>query len=200
MKKIVILILGLLPFMVNAQNIDSSDKAESNREKLIKCDTIYLFGGDKMYINVKKISFDSIIYTETNTNKRLTLDKDKVHKIRYNWGKLEYINEEPVSKEKSLDWREVKVVKNKVNVKNKYRIEEIEASVKGNSYYESARVLVKKAKVILRKKAANLNANYVLITNKTVSMAFGEIPSATLTGVAYSDKKPTHTENRNPLP
>jgi preprotein translocase subunit YajC len=200
MKKIVILIFGLLPFMVNAQNIDSSDKAESNREKLIKCDTVYLFGGDKMYINVKKISFDSIIYTETNTNKRLTLDKDKVHKIRYNWGKLEYINEEPVRKKESLDWREVKIVKNKINVKNKYKIEEIEAPVKGNSYYESAKILVKKAEVILRKKAANLNANYVLITNKTVSMAFGEIPSATLTGIAYSDKEPTHTENKDPLP
>jgi hypothetical protein len=41
---------------------------------------------------------------------------------------------------------------------------------------------------VLRKKAANLNANYVLITKESVSAAFGEIPSVSLSAIAYSDK------------
>src|SRR6056297_182814 len=193
MKIIIVLVLLFSPLCFIAQTNNSQtntlNKEMNQNHNNRKCDTLYLFGGEELYVNVKKISFDSIIYRETHNNKRQALKKDKVRKIKHSWGELEYITNSPVRKKESFDWRKVKIVENEINVKNKYRVEKLEASVKGNSYYESPKVLVKKARVILRKKAANLNAKYILIVNKTVSMAFGEIPSASLTGIAYADNK-----------
>jgi len=193
MKKAIVLILMFSPLCLIAQTnnsqADTLNKETNEIHNNIKCDTLYLFGGEKLYVDVKKISFDSIIYRETHNNKRQALKKDKGHKIKHSWGELEYITDSPVQENESFDWRKVKIVGNEINVKNKYRVEKLEASVKGNSYLESPKVLVKKAQVILRKRAANLNAKYILIVNKTVSMAFGEIPSASLTGIAYADNK-----------
>jgi hypothetical protein len=100
-------------------------------------------------------------------------------------------SKDTTDKEKeTIDWRKVKIVKKESNVLGMKKIKKIEATAKGsNQGYQTPKSLERNARIILRKKAAKLNANFILLTNKSVAVAFGEIPSATLYGVAYTDKE-----------
>lgn len=100
-------------------------------------------------------------------------------------------SKDTTDKEKeTIDWRKVKIVKKEANVLGMKKIKKIEATAKGNNQgYQTPKSLERNARIILRKKAAKLNANFILLTNKSVAVAFGEIPSATLYGVAYTDKE-----------
>ena len=168
------------------------DPAKKYRKSLQQAhpDTVYFFDRETMYINVMKITYDSILYREAGETDLQSLDKDRVNKIKYNWGRLEILNEEPPKRQKKLDWRKVKFLKNERRASGMHQVKEIIAQTKGSGRgFETPKSLEVKAKTILRKKAANVNAQYVLITNKTINTAFGEIPSATLTGIAYSTEE-----------
>lgn len=74
-------------------------------------------------------------------------------------------------------------------------IQDVEATARGNGQrYQTPKSLERSAQVILRKRAAQLNANYILLTDKSVDVAFGETPSVTLYGVAYTDKEEPEEE------
>jgi hypothetical protein len=170
--------IAILPLGIIAQTTDKN-----------KPDTVYLFKGEIMSVDVKKISRDSVIYTEVGKTHLKKINKDNVRKIKYNYGKVEVLNTNPPEEKPEIDWRKVKVVKDKSQVSGLTEVQKIEATAKGSGRgYETPKTLHRKAIVVLRKKAANLNANYVLITKESVSAAFGEIPSVSLSAIAYSDK------------
>ncbi|MCF8335793.1 MAG: hypothetical protein K9H65_04240 [Bacteroidales bacterium] len=199
------LILFIIPAYLFSQNTnktfrdttkqtnDSSETAEEKSgEKTIqqRTDTLQLFGDETRYVNVMKITYNSVIYTETGKTTLKRIDKDSVHKILYNWGRVETLNESPPIIGERYDWRKVKILNNKNETDSLYRVEKIQARAEGsNRGYDTPKSLETRAKIIIKKKAANVNAKYVLITNKTVTIAFGEIPSATLEGIAYTDEK-----------
>ncbi|MGM0530658.1 MAG: hypothetical protein ACQER7_04845, partial [Bacteroidota bacterium] len=108
----------------------------------------------------------------------------------YNWGRIETLNESPPKYPGSYDWRKVKILENKNNTQGLNKVKEIQAKAESSSRgYDTPKSLEMRAETILKKKAANVNAQYVLITNKTVTISFGELPSATLKGIAYSEEK-----------
>lgn len=155
-----------------------------------RTDTIFFFGKKSMNVHVMKITYDSVLYREPGETEILALDKDIVNKIKYNWGRLEILNEKEKEPRKFYDWRKVKVLDSKNEVEGLFRVEEVTAKAKGSGRgYETPRSLETKATIILKKKAANLNAQYVVITNKTITTAFGESPSATLKGIVYTTDK-----------
>jgi len=173
------------------------DPAQKYRRTLQQTptDTVYFFDRKTMYVNVMKITYDSVLYREEGETGLRSLDKDQVNKIKYNWGRLEILNEKPPRKQERYDWRKVKILKNKRRASGMHQVKEIIAKAKGSGRgFETPKSLEAKARTILRKKAANVNAPYVVITNKTITTAFGEIPSATLKGIAYSRKKPRGDE------
>ncbi|MBS3768923.1 MAG: hypothetical protein V5A47_00710 [Bacteroidales bacterium] len=176
------------------QSTDSSETKDNKfteEEKKQRADTIQMFEDDPMYVNVLKITYDSIIYTEVGDSDLRRLGKDRVHKIIYNWGRVETLNESPPKYPGRYNWRKVKILKNKNNTQGLYKVKEIQAKVEGSSRgYDTPKSLEMRAETILKKKAANINAQFVLITNKNITIAFGELPSATFKGIAYSkDKK-----------
>ena len=204
-KKIkLFLIIIILPFMALSQQPleenQSSDSVKQNTNKGEKnqpyqkrrTDTVYLFEGNQLNINVMKITYDSLIYTEAGESELKKIDKDKVHKIRYNWGKLEILNEKQPKILNRYNWRKVKILGSKNETEGLYMVDKVVAKAEGSSRgYDTPKSLENRAEVILKKKAANLNAKYVLITGKNVTIAFGEIPSATIKGIVYSDTKPS---------
>ncbi|MBS3806551.1 MAG: hypothetical protein KGY60_03530 [Bacteroidales bacterium] len=171
---------------------EHEDLPEKYRKSLQQShlDTVYFFDRETIYVNVMKITYDSILYREPGETDLKSMGKDPVNKIKYNWGRLEILNEEPPKRQKRYDWRKVEFLKNESKASGMQQVKEIIAQTKGSGRgFETPKSLEVKAKTILRKKAANVNAQYVLITNKTINTAFGEIPSATLTGIAYSTQK-----------
>jgi hypothetical protein len=174
-----IIILAFLPLVTDAQ--------EEN--KIPTSDTIFIFGGKKMNVDIKKITPDSILYSEKGGEEIKRMWNGNVYKVKYESGKMEIINTTPKQKKEKIDWRKVKVVKKKKHVVDFIEVQKIEATAKGSGRgYQTPKTLKRKALTILRKKAANLNANYILIVNESISAAFGDIPSATYTGIAYRDE------------
>jgi hypothetical protein len=160
------------------------------RQHKRRTDTIFFFDAKAMHVDVMKITFDSVLYRQPGETSLQALDKDIIHKIKYNWGRLEILNEKPKEPQERLDWRKVEILNNPQQADGFHKVEEVTAKAKGSGRgFETPKSLENKARVILKKKAANLNAGYVLITNKTITTAFGEIPSATLTGTVYSRER-----------
>jgi len=163
-----------------------------------RTDTIFFFEAKEMHVDVMKITYDSVLYRKPGETELRALDKDIIHKIKYNWGRLEILNEKPKEPQKRLDWRKVTILTKPKQAEGYYEVEQVTAKAKGSGRgYETPRSLENKAEVILKKKAANLNAEYVLITNKTITTAFGEMPSATLTGMVYSREQQGNDETVN---
>jgi len=161
-------------------------QAPPDAEQKAPSDTIYLFNQERKAVNVMKITYDSVIYRRSNMPRLYSLAKERVKKIRYSWGRLDIINDYPPEEKSPVEWRDVEFLKDKDQAQGMNRVKQIHAKAQGSGRgYETPRSLEIKAKTILRKKAANDGARYILITNKTITTAFGEIPSATMTGIAY---------------
>ncbi len=194
-KKIkLFLIPFILPvFLFSQETGDSSKTAKEQshgKTKQQRTDTVQLFDKDPMFVDVLKITYDSIIYTKPGETKLRRVGKDHVNKIIYKRGKVEILNESPPKYPERYDWRKVEILENKNKTKGLHRVKKIQAKAEGsNRGYDTPKSLEMRAKVIIRRKAANINAKFVLITGKTITIAFGEIPSATLKGIAYTDEK-----------
>lgn len=198
MKRTLLILLTILFFgsLTQAQVIypdekdttSVSEKKEKQEEKQEPVtDVIYQHDGTKMNVHVKKIYLNDIYYSlpgETKVNK---MDQRLVHKIEYKTGKVEVLNETPPDMRETGDYRKVKVTDDPDEVEGLIEVARIEAKAEGSDRgYSTPKSLERTATIILRRKAALVNATIVLITDKNVNVAFGEIPSVTLYGTAYS--------------
>jgi hypothetical protein len=200
------IIFGLLTILlvntsINAQviypeEIDTSkinnenklDNAINNDEKQDqKTDILYQHDGTKTFVNVKNIYLNDLYYSlpgETKVNK---IDQRLVHKIVYKTGKVEVLNETAPKVREVGDYRKVKVTYEPDEVEGLVEVAKLEAKAEGNDRGQtSLKTLERTATIILRRKAALVNASIVLITGKKSNAAFGETPSLTLLGTAYS--------------
>lgn len=180
MKKLLIIIIAAL--------FTSSLTVFGQNTEQTQSDTIVLFGGEKVTGIIQQITMESVIYKKSSNSEQESITRGKVNKIHYSSGETEVLNESPKKPGEKINWRKVKVLNNKKQVLGMTRVEDLEAKAKGSGRgYETPKSLKRRAIVILRKKAANLNANYVLIVKESVSAAFGEIPSVTIEAKAYRD-------------
>lgn len=150
-------------------------------------DIVYRHDGTKMYVDVKKIYLNDLYYSLPGQTKVNKMDQRYVHKIEYKSGKIEILNETASTIRETNDYRKVKVTESAIDVDGLIEIAKLEARVEGSERgYSTPKTLERSATIVLRKKAASVNADIVLITDKKVSVAFGEVPSLVLYGTAYS--------------
>lgn len=172
----------------NAINQDTIQYVDKNIQQE-KTDIIYQHDGTQLQVDVKRIYLNDLYYSLPGETKVIKLDQRLVHKIEYKSGKIEILNETPPEIRKVGDYRKVKVTKNPDDVEGLIEVAKLEARAEGsNKGYSTPKSLERTAIIVLRKKAASVNANIVLITNKKSNVAFGEIPSVVLYGTAYSYK------------
>ncbi|NOQ26837.1 MAG: hypothetical protein GQ564_15865 [Bacteroidales bacterium] len=203
MKKI---ILVLLAFLLVNNNLDAQviypeivDTSEINKEEELKevknkdaelnqkMDILYQHDGKQAFVNVKRIYLNDLYYTLPGEKKVNKIDQRLFHKIVYKTGRVEILNEKASDVRKVGDYRNVKVTEDLDDVEGLVEVAKIEAKVEGNERgYSTPKTLKRSATIVLRKKAALVNADIVLITGKRSNAAFGEIPSLTLLGIAYS--------------
>lgn len=192
-----------IPFVIIAYNLNAqvilTENAEVNKKdsteaqvkdttvKQVKVDTIYRHDGTIMAVDVKKIYLNDLYYSLPGEEKVNKMDQRLVHKIIYNSGKIEVLNEKTPEVREVGDYRKVKVTDNPEDVEGLIEVAKLEAVAEGSDRgYSTPKSLERTAIIVLRKKAALVNADIVLITDKKTNVAFGEIPSVTLHGTAYS--------------
>jgi hypothetical protein len=163
------------------------DETNNTSDKEEQTDIIYQHDGTEMKVNFKKIYLNDLYYSlpgETKVNK---MDQRLVHKIKYKTGKIEILNETAPAVREVGDYRKVKVTYNEEEVEGLIEVAKLEAKAEGSDRrYSTPKALERSAVIVLRRKAALVNGEIVLITGKKTNVAFGEIPSVTLYGTAYS--------------
>jgi len=176
--------------ITKTENTEVVKTEESNEEvKSQKTDVIYQHNGTKMLVNVKKIQMNDLFYSLPGETKVYKMDQRLVHKIEYKSGKVEVLNEKPTEIREVGDYRKIKVTYDPVDVEGLIEIAEIEARADGNESGNSTpKSLERSAIIILRRQAANINSDVILITDKKTHVAFGEIPFMILYAKAYSYK------------
>ena len=201
MIKITLLLFTFLMISgVNAQvvypektdtTINSTKELKNEKNEYTKqiqeSDIIFRHDGSQMRVDVKKIYLNDLYYSLPGDTKVNKLDQRLVHKIEYKTGKVEILNETAPDVREVGDYRKVKVTKNPDDVEGLIEVASLEAKTEGSDRgYSTPKSLERTATIVLRRKAALVNANIVLITDKKSNVAFGEIPSLTLYGTAYS--------------
>jgi hypothetical protein len=83
------------------------------------------------------------------------------------------------------DWKFVKITYNKKDVEGLPDLGPIDSKAEGKKLNTSTDLLERNAILYLQKKAARMGASKVLITNKDIQSAYGELPVVVLTGTAY---------------
>lgn len=203
MKKIVLVLLTVL--LVNtsleAQVIypEKADTSEINKEEEFKkainkdaelnqkTDILYQHDGTETRVNVKRIYLNDLYYSIPGETRVIKIDQRLIHKIVYKTGKVEVLNEKASDVREVRDYRKVKVTEDPDEVEGLVEVAKLEAKAEGNDRgYSTPKTLKRSAIIILRRKGALVNADIVLITGKRSNTAFGEIPSLTLLGTAYS--------------
>lgn len=170
----------------NQNQTDIKDTLE-NTVKNKKSDIIYQHDGTKMFVDVKKIYLNDLYYSLPGDSRVNKMDQRLVYKIEYKSGKVEILNETAPDVREVGDYRKVKVTENSDDVDGLIEVAKLEAKSEGSDKgYSTLKSLERNAILVLRRKAAQVNADIVLITGKKSNVAFGEIPAITLYGIAYS--------------
>jgi hypothetical protein len=152
-----------------------------------KSDILYQHDGKQAFVNVKRIYLNDLYYTLPGEKKVNKIDVRLFHKVVYKTGRVEILNEKASDVREVGDYRSVKVTEDPDEVEGLVEVAKLEAKVEGNEKgYSTPKTLKRTATIVLRKKAALVNADIVLITGKRSNAAFGELPSLTLLGTAYS--------------
>ena len=191
-KALVVISMLLFAYNINAQVIltENAKKADNDSVETevedtiiqqVLSDTIYRHDGTVMTVDVKKIYLNDLYYSlpgETKVNK---MDQRLVHKIIYSSGKIEILNEKAQDVREVGDYRKVKVTEDPDDIEGLVEVAKLEAVAEGSDRgYSTPKSLERTAAIVLRKKAALVNADIVLITEKKSNVAFGEIPSVFL--------------------
>ena len=192
------ILLFSMNLLINAQVVLAEKKDTTtvinqdtiqNIQQEEKTDIVYQHDGTQLQVDVKRIYLNDLYYSFPDETKVNKLDQRLVHKIEYKSGKIEILNETPPDVRKVGDYRKVKVTKKPDDVEGLIEVAKLEAKAEGSDKgYSTPKSLERTAIIVLRRKAALVNADIVLITNKKSNVAFGEIPSMILYGTAYSYK------------
>ncbi|HAF27853.1 MAG TPA: hypothetical protein DCG75_02295 [Bacteroidales bacterium] len=201
MKRLIFILISFfwISIYVDAQVIypDQNDSTNQNQvsEKdtskssvtTKKSDVIFQHDGTKMFVDVKRIYLNDLYYSLPGDSKVNKMDQRLVHKIEYKSGKVEVLNETAPDVREVGDYRKVKVTEDPDDVEGLIEVAKLEAKSEGSDKgYATPKSLERTAIIVLRRKAALVNADIVLIIEKKSNVAFGEIPATTLYGIAYS--------------
>lgn len=201
MKRFIFIIITILAFssvsiaqivqaekdtVVAEQEVVKSEVVQDTSIKVVT-DVIYQHDGKKLLVDVKKIYLNDLYYSFPGETKVHKMDQRLVQKIEYKSGKVEVLNETPPKVREVGDYRKVKVTSNPDDVEGLIEVAKLEAPAEGSSRGNSSlKSLERTATIVLRRKAALVNADIILITDKKSNVAFGEIPSLVLYATAYS--------------
>ncbi|MFP4046552.1 MAG: hypothetical protein ACLFPH_06030 [Bacteroidales bacterium] len=158
-------------------------------------DTIYLLGQDKMLVDVKGVRYTKIAYKEPGNDEMQYIETKNIHKVMFASGRKEFFNDPLVMDVESIDWRNVVLTEDESDVKNLYEVGKVHGNSGTNT--RTPKSAERNAKIRLRRRAANMGAEFVLITHTESSGGFGEVPSFEIRGIAYSFTEPKEEDQED---
>ncbi len=155
-----------------------------------KYDWIRLTNGEEREVEVRKISDKYVYISKPGDMDMEWIDRREVQTIYYRSGRVEPMTEKEVTVRQVKDWKDIKTTTKPADVEGMIRVEDLEVRMEASTRHHHTRpsTLESSAEIVLKKNAALLNADIVLITRKDHHRAYGEAPSIYMTGVAYRER------------
>lgn len=151
-------------------------------------DIMVLMTGEQREVEIRKFSTKFIYYSKPSESVMTQVDRRLVNVIYYRSGRKEVITPKAVDIPQNSDWERIKITENPKDVSPlMIEIDVIEVVVEASTreQYVKPQTLENSANIILKKKAAMLNGELVLIKKKSHSRPYGEAPSLRVEAIAY---------------
>ena len=176
MKRLLILFFGIF-FIIPAFSQDGP-----------KLDTIYMLGGTKKIVNIKRVMYSTITYEKPENNENKSVEKKNVQRIVFHSGRKEIFNDPLVMDVEETSYKNVVLTRKEFEVKGLYKVGKVHG--KSSSRNRTPKAAERTARIRLKRRAANKEGQIVLITHEESTGGFGEVPKYSLKGIAYSYTKP----------
>jgi hypothetical protein len=187
---------------------DSMIKSELNRlslfyhldsSSLAHFDKIITFDREVYVVKINNITYSEVRFTYPSDDRVNSLNRSKISQILYSDGRRDVFIplDDRIVKEAKLvdtariivknqkDWMKVVVTENPLEVNNLVTKGNLKATYEAEMGNAGNDELMRHAGIILKKKAAALNAHCVLIDTKFFYKAYGDLPKVEVTGRAF---------------
>lgn len=181
--KILLLSLFLLG-LITVRSSYAMDTAPEERST----DTLVYLGGRLMPVHMVNITSSRVYFTGMDDNEIIEVDRKQVEKIIYSNGKIEVLNHPVFEIASDDDWRHVFLTEDPADVEDLYEIGPVEVMAAAGRNMKST---MRNAEIRLKKQAAGLKANMILVTNTEFRGGYRDIPSITINGTAYGSVQPS---------
>ena len=158
----------------------------------VKLDTIYLLGQRKMVVEVKGIFYTNIKYRDPESGEIQSMDTKNIQRVIFDSGRKEVFNKPLIGDIDKTDWKNVVLTKNKGDVSGLYELGQVKGKSSANN--RTTRSAERTAKIRMRKRAANMGGEMILVTKEEARGGFGEVPTFYIEGIAYSFEEPEKKE------
>jgi len=165
----------------------NSSSASFPKSKL-GVDIMVLMSGEQKEVEIRKFSAKFIYYSNPGVPTMTQIDRRLVNVVYYRSGRKEIITPKAVDIPKTTDWEKIKITENPKDVTGtmvEIDVIEVEYEASTREQYLKPQTLEYSAYIILKKKAAMMNAELVVIKKKTHSRPYGEAPSLRIEAIAY---------------
>ncbi|MDD4384000.1 MAG: hypothetical protein PHD06_02345 [Bacteroidales bacterium] len=168
-----------LPIVVNdeIQNPTISDKLLLMSDKEVVCE-------------VKRVSDKFVFYIKPGSKDTEWIDRRLVKSIHYQNGEIEDLTKKEVKEKATKDWNEVTISKNSEDVVGMVKVGDIEVKHQATTrqHYFKPYTLESSAEILVRRNAAQKNADIALVLKVEHHRPYGDPPVVTIIAEAYINK------------
>jgi hypothetical protein len=162
-------------------------------------DRIFTARGENLVVKVTGVNVFEVLYTWPLNTLEQRIPKEEVMEVVYSDGRREGFKAKAVESKNEIkgwavvvsekDWERVLAVDSTASLGEVIELGKVSASYEGAKINLPTDYLEKSAMIILKKKAARLGSNVLLVTGRKEYRSYGELPSVELSGIAYLKKK-----------
>ncbi|MFO8021182.1 MAG: hypothetical protein R6U65_01855 [Perlabentimonas sp.] len=171
--------------MVLLEKPDSVSKTEGSESRVY--DRLKMVDGSEKEVVVKEISDKFVFFSEPEVDNVDWVDKNEVEAILYKDGTKRYLERRSNDKSRVKDWRGVEVTRDAEEVSGMVKIDELEVRREAisRSQFLKNSTLETNAEIAIKKEAAAIRADVVLVIEVLHHRAYGDPPLVVMRGEAY---------------
>lgn len=171
-----------------------------NSEDIARYDKILTYNHQVYIVRIRNITPSLVLYYYPFNTDLHSLNRNEISQIQYASGTIdiflpltdkngfdhEIVDTARIIIRNQHDWEKVMLTDKPQDIAGMIEKGKITALYKADYVNAANDYLEKNARIILRKKAANLNTPVVLLTHKNYNKAYGDLPSIEIEGVLYN--------------
>jgi hypothetical protein len=145
-------------------------------------DTLVYLGGRSVPVNIASVSTSKVFYTNLDESSIFEVDRKQIERIIYRNGKVDILNRPVFQMISEDDWRHVLLTENPDDVTGLFQRGPVEVKAASSRNRSST---IRNAEIRLKRQAAAMSGNIILVTGTEFRGGYGDVPSITMKGIAY---------------